>query len=47
MQLQQQLATLSPQGTLVVADGHDVQMDRSFVVIDAVMRMAEATFRFK
>jgi len=42
MQLQQQLATLSPQGALIVAkgSGHDVQIDRPEMVIDAVRRMA-------
>jgi pimeloyl-ACP methyl ester carboxylesterase len=44
MQLQQQLATLSPQGTLVVANGsgHDVQIDRPEMVIDAVRQIARA-----
>jgi pimeloyl-ACP methyl ester carboxylesterase len=44
MHLQQQLAALSPQGTLVVADGsgHDIQLDRPNMVIDAVRRMANA-----
>ncbi|MFZ1088249.1 MAG: alpha/beta hydrolase [Xanthobacteraceae bacterium] len=41
MRLQQQLATLSPQATFIVAQGsgHDVQMDRPEIVIDAVRRM--------
>jgi pimeloyl-ACP methyl ester carboxylesterase len=44
MRLQQQLATLSPQATLIVAQGsgHDVQIDRPQTVIDAVRRMAVA-----
>jgi len=44
MQLQQQLATLSPQGSLIVAQGsgHDVQLDRPETVIEAVRRMAAA-----
>ncbi|WP_456733302.1 alpha/beta fold hydrolase [Bradyrhizobium sp. USDA 3364] len=44
MRLQQQLATLSPQGSLIVAQGsgHDVQLDRPETVIDAVRRMAAA-----
>jgi pimeloyl-ACP methyl ester carboxylesterase len=44
MRLQQQLARLSPQATLVVASGsgHDVQIDRPETVIDAVRRMAQA-----
>jgi pimeloyl-ACP methyl ester carboxylesterase len=43
MQLQQQLATLSPRGTMVVASGsgHDIQMDRPDTVIDAVRQMAQ------
>jgi pimeloyl-ACP methyl ester carboxylesterase len=42
MRLQQQLAALSPKGTLIVAkgSGHDVQIDRPETVIDAVRRMA-------
>ena len=46
MQLQQRLATLSPQGTLVVAQGsgHDIQIDRPLSVIEAVRRMTEETF---
>jgi pimeloyl-ACP methyl ester carboxylesterase len=38
MRLQQQLATLSPQATLIVAQGsgHDVQIDRPQTVIDAL-----------
>lgn len=44
MRLQQQLATLSPQGSLIVAQGsgHDVQQDRPETVIEAVRRMAAA-----
>ena len=44
MRLQQQLATLSAQGTLIVAQGsgHDVQLDRPQMVIDAVRRMVGA-----
>jgi pimeloyl-ACP methyl ester carboxylesterase len=44
MQLQRQLATLSPRSTLVVAEGsgHDVHIDRPDIVIDAVRRMAKA-----
>jgi pimeloyl-ACP methyl ester carboxylesterase len=44
MRLQQQLAGLSPQATLVVASGsgHDVQIDRPETVIDAVRQMARA-----
>jgi pimeloyl-ACP methyl ester carboxylesterase len=44
MRLQQQLATLSPQGSLIVAQGsgHDVQLDRPEIVIEAVQRMAAA-----
>jgi pimeloyl-ACP methyl ester carboxylesterase len=44
MQLQQQLATLSPKATFIVAQdsGHDVQIDRPDTVIDAIRRMAEA-----
>jgi pimeloyl-ACP methyl ester carboxylesterase len=43
MQLQQQLATLSAKGTLVVAQGsgHDVQLDRPQSVIDAVREIAK------
>lgn len=46
MRLQQQLAALSAQGTLVVAEGsgHDIQIDRPQAVIDAVRQMAGATF---
>jgi pimeloyl-ACP methyl ester carboxylesterase len=42
MRLQQQLTTLSPQSTFIVADGsgHDVQVDRPETVIDAVRRVA-------
>ena len=42
MRLQQQLATLSPRATLIVAQGsgHDVQLDRPATVVDAVRRMA-------
>jgi hypothetical protein len=41
MRLQQQLATLSPQSTLIVAQGsgHDVQVDRPEIVVDAARRM--------
>ncbi|HEX3505287.1 MAG TPA: alpha/beta hydrolase [Xanthobacteraceae bacterium] len=41
MQLQRRLATLSPQGTLIVAEGsgHDIQLDRPATVIDAIKRM--------
>ena len=44
MRLQQQLANLSPQGSLIVAQGsgHDVQLDRPETVIDVVKRMAAA-----
>jgi len=44
MQLQQQLATLSPQGSLIVAQGsgHDVQLERPETVVEAVRRMAAA-----
>ena len=44
MQLQQQLATLSSQSTVVVAtgSGHDVQIERPDMVIDVVRRMARA-----
>ena len=43
MQLQRQLATLSPRATLVVAQdsGHDIQLERPGIVIDAVKRMVE------
>ena len=42
MQLQQQLATLSPRASLVVAEGsgHDIQIDRPGVVIDAIEQIA-------
>jgi pimeloyl-ACP methyl ester carboxylesterase len=42
--LQRELATLSPQGTLVIAQGsgHDVQFDRPGTVIDAIRRTAKA-----
>ena len=41
MRLQRQLAALSPQGSLIVAQGsgHDVQLDRPGIVIEAVRRM--------
>jgi pimeloyl-ACP methyl ester carboxylesterase len=41
MRLQQQLATLSTRSTLIVAQGsgHDVQVDRPEIVVDAVRRM--------
>jgi pimeloyl-ACP methyl ester carboxylesterase len=44
MHLQQQLAILSPEGTLIVAQGsgHDVQIDRPGLVIDAIKRMVRA-----
>jgi pimeloyl-ACP methyl ester carboxylesterase len=44
MRLQQQLATLSKQGSLAIAQGsgHDVQLDRPEIVIEAVRRMAAA-----
>jgi pimeloyl-ACP methyl ester carboxylesterase len=44
MRLQKQLATLSPLGTLIVAQGsgHDVAHDRPDVVIAAVRAMADA-----
>jgi pimeloyl-ACP methyl ester carboxylesterase len=44
MRLQRQLATLSPQASFIVAQGsgHDVQVDRPELVIDAVRRMAGA-----
>jgi pimeloyl-ACP methyl ester carboxylesterase len=42
LQLQRELAILSPQGTLVVASGsgHDVQIDRPDTVIDVIRQMA-------
>jgi pimeloyl-ACP methyl ester carboxylesterase len=42
MRLQQQLAALSPRGRLIVAEGsgHDIQIDRPNVVIDAVRQIA-------
>jgi pimeloyl-ACP methyl ester carboxylesterase len=44
LRLQRRLATLSPQATLVVAQGsgHDVQVDRPETVVEAVRRMAAA-----
>jgi pimeloyl-ACP methyl ester carboxylesterase len=44
MRLQRQLAALSPKATFIVArgSGHDVQIDRPEIVIDAVKRLAEA-----
>ena len=44
MRLQRQLATLSRQASFIVAQGsgHDVQVDRPELVIDAVRRMAGA-----
>jgi pimeloyl-ACP methyl ester carboxylesterase len=41
MRLQQQLATLSPRANLIVAQGsgHDIQIDRPDMVIDAIRRM--------
>ena len=43
MRLQRRLATLSPRGTLVVANGsgHDVATDRPALVVDAVRTMAD------
>lgn len=43
MRLQEQLATLSPKASLVVAQGsgHDIQIDRPKIVIDAVKRLVE------
>jgi pimeloyl-ACP methyl ester carboxylesterase len=40
----EQLAALSPQGSLIVAQGsgHDVQLDRPETVIEAARRMAAA-----
>lgn len=45
MRLQQQLATISPHGSLVVAEGcgHDVQTDCPQIVIEAIRRMVTAT----
>lgn len=42
MQLQRQLATLSPKAGLVIAQGcgHDIQLDRPQMVIDAIRQMA-------
>ncbi len=44
MRLQRQLATLSPQTTFIVAQGsgHDVQIDRPDLVIDAIRLMARS-----
>jgi pimeloyl-ACP methyl ester carboxylesterase len=44
MRLQQQLAALSPQGSLIVAQGsgHDVQLERPKTVVEVVRRMAAA-----
>jgi pimeloyl-ACP methyl ester carboxylesterase len=44
MRLQQQLASLSPRGNLIVAQGsgHYVQSDRPGMVIDAIGRMVQA-----
>jgi hypothetical protein len=44
MRLQQQLATLSPQATFIVAQGsgHDVQVDRPEMVIGAITQMVRA-----
>ena len=41
MRLQRQLATLSPRAELIVAQGsgHDIQIDRPDMVIDAIRRM--------
>jgi pimeloyl-ACP methyl ester carboxylesterase len=43
MRLQQQLAALSPRSTLIVAQGsgHDVQIDRPELVVDAIRQMAQ------
>ena len=45
MQLQQRLAKLSPQATLIVAQGsgHDIQSDRLELVINALRQMTAAT----
>jgi pimeloyl-ACP methyl ester carboxylesterase len=44
MHLQQELATLSPRATLIVAQGsgHDIQLDRPNMVVDAVRQIATA-----
>lgn len=44
MRLQQELAMLSPQGRLVVAQGsgHDIQLDRPNTVIETIRRMVAA-----
>ena len=44
MRLQRQLATLSPRGTLVIADGsgHDIATDRPALVTAAVRTMVDA-----
>jgi pimeloyl-ACP methyl ester carboxylesterase len=44
MRLQQQLATLSPQATFIVAQGsgHDVQVDRPEMVTGAIKQMVRA-----
>ncbi len=43
MRLQRQLATLSPRATFIVAQGsgHDVQIDRPEMVIDAIRQIAQ------
>ncbi len=42
MNLQRQLAALSPRSTFIIADGsgHDVHVDRPAIVVDAVRRLA-------
>jgi pimeloyl-ACP methyl ester carboxylesterase len=49
MQLQRQLATLSPRATFIAAQGsgHDVQVDRPELVIETVRRMAAYTAALK
>lgn len=44
MRLQRGLAALSPRSTFIVAEGsgHDVQIDRPDIVVEAVRRLAEA-----
>jgi hypothetical protein len=44
MRLQRQLATLSPRGTLAIADGsgHDIATDRPALVTAAVRTMVDA-----
>ncbi|MCG6942313.1 MAG: hypothetical protein LJE69_13815 [Thiohalocapsa sp.] len=45
MRLQEQLATLSPKAHLIIAEGsgHDVQIDRPKLVVDAVAQMVSGT----